>query len=209
MKELSKALSIFQARVKQPTKNRTVAFQGRKFSYADLSSVMQSINPVLSECNLAISQQIKNDCLVTVLMHTSGEYIDSCYSLPTTDKPQVFGSALTYGRRYSICAILNLAGDDDDDGQLAQDEAIKNPNKPADKPAADKPADDNVYRIPIGTLKGKTFTEVDRQDLIIFVEKLKLHLESKETIPPECDKFLRLANEHLEKTKGNFENFKG
>jgi hypothetical protein len=27
------------------------------------------------------------------------------------------GSAITYARRYALCAVLNLVADDDDDGQ--------------------------------------------------------------------------------------------
>jgi hypothetical protein len=32
---------------------------------------------------------------------------------------QGFGSAITYARRYSLCAVLNLVADDDDDGHRA------------------------------------------------------------------------------------------
>jgi hypothetical protein len=33
--------------------------------------------------------------------------------------PQGQGSAITYARRYSLCSVLNLVADDDDDGQAA------------------------------------------------------------------------------------------
>ena len=45
------------------------------------------------------------------------------YPLPETDKPHVMGSALTYARRYSMAAILNVVGEEDDDGNAAQESA--------------------------------------------------------------------------------------
>jgi hypothetical protein len=39
--------------------------------------------------------------------------------LLTKEDPQGQGSAITYARRYALCAVLNLVGDDDDDGNGA------------------------------------------------------------------------------------------
>ena len=47
----------------------------------------------------------------------SGEHVgDMMPLLVTQPTPQGMGSALTYARRYSLCAVLNLVADVDDDG---------------------------------------------------------------------------------------------
>ncbi|MEH2393859.1 MAG: ERF family protein [Nostoc sp.] len=38
---------------------------------------------------------------------------------PRVNDPQKIGSALTYARRYSLCAILSVAADEDNDGNVA------------------------------------------------------------------------------------------
>ena len=56
----------------------------------------------------------------TTLMHDSGEWVSSQLALrPVKNDPQAFGSAITYGRRYSLAAILGIVTDDDDDGNDA------------------------------------------------------------------------------------------
>ena len=48
-------------------------------------------------------------------MHESGQFITSHLDIPLVKKdPQAMGSAITYGRRYSLAAILNMAQIDDD-----------------------------------------------------------------------------------------------
>ena len=67
-------------------------------------------------------------------MHTSGEWIETdplTLRAVKTD-PQGAGSAVTYGRRYSLSAALGVAWDDDDDGNEAS-------TPPKAKPKAAKP----------------------------------------------------------------------
>ena len=58
--------------------------------------------------------------------------------LITQPSPQGLGSALTYARRYSLCAVLNLVADADDDGQAAKPSSYGKP--PKTKRQAPKPA---------------------------------------------------------------------
>jgi hypothetical protein len=44
-----------------------------------------------------------------------------------TAKPQIMGAAMTYARRYTICAICNIM-QDDDDGEAAQEAGKQNGN---------------------------------------------------------------------------------
>jgi hypothetical protein len=53
------------------------------------------------------------------LLHTSGQWMASSYPLPRQAGAQEMGSFITYARRYSLCAILGIAGEDDNDGESA------------------------------------------------------------------------------------------
>jgi len=54
--------------------------------------------------------------LMTVLAHSSGEWISSEWPVcPVADtaSPQRMGAALTYARRHSLFALVGIAGEDD------------------------------------------------------------------------------------------------
>jgi hypothetical protein len=51
------------------------------------------------------------------LMHTSGQWLASTLTMPVSQRtPQGIGSAITYGRRYGLAALLGVAAETDDDG---------------------------------------------------------------------------------------------
>ena len=100
-----------------------------KSKYADLENVFGAIRHALTSNGLALCQPIvtrgRDMVLVTMLVHTSGEFIRSEMVLPPVIKPQEVGSALTYYRRYSIVSLVGVSvGDEDDDGNAAND-AVK------------------------------------------------------------------------------------
>jgi hypothetical protein len=92
-----------------------------KSSYASLSNILDGINEPLVNNGLSIVQFPEGDNgLTTRLCHSSGEWMESTYSMkPAKDDPQGRGSAITYQRRYAIGAILSLNIDADDDGNQA------------------------------------------------------------------------------------------
>ena len=102
-----------------------------KNNYATLDAIMESVRPLLAGHGLAIVQGgggpisdingvICGATVETLLVHTSGEYVSSTIVLPV-DKPspQAVGSAITYGRRYGVAALLALTTEEDDDGNVA------------------------------------------------------------------------------------------
>lgn len=150
MKNLAIALSKAQAEIKAPIKNRTVDFTSNgkrtKYSYADLADVIEAIRLPLSKNELSVVHQLcyqeLNYGLKTVLMHSSGESLDTWYPLPDPAKQQIraqeFGSALTYARRYSLSSLVGIASEDDDDGQVAA--PTPEPTKPKNyAPKSSKP----------------------------------------------------------------------
>lgn len=96
-----------------------------KSKYATLDSVLSSVNPSLFAHGLVIIQTLEpsEDCLslVTRLWHTSGEHVETIHPLPNVQDAQKMGIAITYARRYSICALLNVVADEDTDGQAGKD----------------------------------------------------------------------------------------
>lgn len=101
-------------------------------TYADLASVLDAVRAGLAANELSIVQTpfSTNDggvTLRTTLMHSSGEWIASEFSMPADRMGAIqgWGSALTYARRYALAAMCGIA-QDDDDGQAAQDAEPRN-----------------------------------------------------------------------------------
>ena len=119
LQELAKAMILFSVKVESIKKDAKNPFF--KSSYASLSNILDSIKEPLIESGLSIMQFPTGDYgLTTLLIHESGEYIKSEYSMkPSKDDPQGRGSAITYARRYALASILCLNIDEDDDGNAA------------------------------------------------------------------------------------------
>lgn len=122
MKELIGSLIKAREGFQPILKDRLNPFH--KSKYATLDSVLESVGSSLGANGLAITATVSTESdktvLITTLHHTSGESIESRYPLPNIDDPQKLGAAITYARRYSICALLNVTADEDDDGNSAK-----------------------------------------------------------------------------------------
>lgn len=98
------------------------------YGYADLAAVWDLVRPLLSKHGIAVVQMPEDITdgntvrLRTMLLHTSGQRIYSTLPMPCgQNSPQSVGSALTYARRYALCAMLGVATEgEDDDGQRAE-----------------------------------------------------------------------------------------
>ena len=98
--------------------------------YASLDSVLDAVTPALCKHGLVIVQPLQSGrVLNTHLYHESGEVMTSTFELPDVSDIQKIGSALTYARRYSVCALLGITADEDSDGN-----AGKGGDKPASNP---------------------------------------------------------------------------
>ena len=119
LSELAKAMILFQVKVESIKKDANNPFF--KSKYASLSNILDAIKEPLIESGLTVMQFPTGEhSLSTLIIHTSGEYLRSEYSMrPVKDDPQGRGSCLTYMRRYSLAAVLCLNIDEDDDGNLA------------------------------------------------------------------------------------------
>ena len=86
------------------------------YNYADLSDVLRAILPVLSKHQLALTQPPSNECVTTLLVHSSGQYFGSEMKIGDVASIQALGGEITYLRRYAACAIVGVHADEDLDG---------------------------------------------------------------------------------------------
>lgn len=92
--------------------------------YASLASVMQSCRAALSKNQIAVLQGTnvsdKNVTVTTMLVHKSGQFISDDITIPFAQQTaQAIGSALTYGRRYGLSALVGIVCEEDDDSNSA------------------------------------------------------------------------------------------
>lgn len=95
-----------------------------KSEYASLASIMCAVREGLAQNGLSITQTIGEAegkiTLTTILLHSSGEWIQSIFPLLLDrQNMQALGSAVTYARRYQIAALLGVVADQDDDAESA------------------------------------------------------------------------------------------
>ncbi len=133
MQELIKALIKAKSEFSPIQKDRVNPHF--KHKYATLDAVLDAVTPALGKHGLAVVQTTAlsdgKTVLQTHLYHESGECLTSVYPLPEISDSQKFGAALTYARRYALCAILCVTADEDDDANAAVNTLKKqhNPNQ--------------------------------------------------------------------------------
>jgi hypothetical protein len=122
--------AIAPALIKAQSQMQGITKEGKnpafKSKYVTLDSILDTLRPILTSNGLMLtqgSQEPQAMQAVTVesrIIHTSGEWISTTVTIPVT-KPDAhgLGSALTYGRRYSVSALLAISADEDDDANGA------------------------------------------------------------------------------------------
>ena len=117
---LIKAQSQMQGITKE---GKNPAFRSK---YVTLDSILDTLRPILTSNGLMLTQGstppwgVEAITVESRIIHTSGEWIATTVTIPVT-KPDAhgLGSALTYGRRYSVSALLAISADEDDDANGA------------------------------------------------------------------------------------------
>lgn len=125
IKEIATAICKMQAAMKPADKDgRNPAFKSK---YSDINSVWEALRLPLTANGLSVWQDVTTSpdgvSVTTRVVHTSGEWIEfGPFYLPLGAKKdaQGYGSCVTYGKRYSLCAALGItSSDEDDDGNAA------------------------------------------------------------------------------------------
>lgn len=128
--KIAEALAKAQGAMDNASKSSNNPFFGSK--YADLAEVINVSRKELTDNGLALTQVTVpmngKSCLVTTLLHTSGQWIKSYdiiepVPMKTKDEkgatvyaitPQAKGSAMSYSRRYQYSSVVGVAQEDDD-----------------------------------------------------------------------------------------------
>ena len=142
--QIAFALVSALSKLRNPPRNRSVEVSTRgggkySFRYATLDKILDMARPVLSAEGLVLFQPITtNDkgglVLVTKLLHRSGEWMETTIPLPAPGAdPQSLGSAITYLRRYAVTSLLGIASDEDDDGNRAAGNHMKDTTSRGDR----------------------------------------------------------------------------
>ncbi len=120
--KLAAALAKAQGDIVGATKDRENPHF--KSGYASLASTWEACREPLSKNELAVLQPVAVDGvkvkITTLLVHSSGEWIEeTLVMVAALNTPQGIGSAITYGRRYGLGAMVGVAPEDDDGNEAS------------------------------------------------------------------------------------------
>lgn len=153
------------------------------YSYATLADALQLARPIFAQHGLAITQTASTVGdevgISTTILHSSGQFVTTIpLTMPIGKTAQETGSAITYGRRYSLMAVLGLATDDDDGasaGPRVRRDTPRTPSKPREEPEGRTNSETEIRRM-LGALS-KDEVETFRAD---FIGEFKVALKDLE-----------------------------
>lgn len=136
--EIIPALVKFQIAFQNSSLKKDAKNEHLKNGYVSLDNLLNVVRPILSDCGLVVVQSLAGEYLTTVLYHSSGQYIGS--NMPfnpmsgskATNPLQELGGGITYAKRYSLSALLQISVDIDNDGndsKLKSEQLTKSPAK--------------------------------------------------------------------------------
>lgn len=121
IKNLLPALMDAQKEIPTMPKNA----KAHAYNYTDLDTITSVIKPILARHNISYMQSVGMDdegrsTLTTRIFSRDGEYIEDVTTLPViqsamNNSAQTMGMAITYVRRYALCAMLGITSDEDVD----------------------------------------------------------------------------------------------
>lgn len=139
IKALLESLVNVQAELSTLPKDK----QGYGYKYTELDTVISSIKPLFAKYKLGFMQSltvfVNKPAITTRIFNNAGEWIEDTTLLPEisvgkTNAAQNLGAAITYMKRYALCAMLGISSDEDVDAATIQ------PQKPETKVIPTKPA---------------------------------------------------------------------
>ncbi len=126
--ELAQALSRAQGAMLSAEK--TGFNTHRKYDYLELSGIVKVARKPLADNGLCYVQIFETNAeskqiLKTILMHESGQSIESSLELLDIPDYHSLGSACTYSRKYSLASMLGIVSEgDDDDGEATMQKPV-------------------------------------------------------------------------------------
>ena len=91
-----------------------------KKSYADINSLLETVEPILLEHGLLLLQPIIDGYVNTMIIDIdNGDSVSSSLRLPDVLDPQKLIGATTYYRRASLQSLMSLQAIDDDGNEIS------------------------------------------------------------------------------------------
>jgi len=120
--EVDKILSkLFKVKSKLESVKKTAKNPFFKSNYADLPAHLELVEPLLQEEGLVLLQPTEVNPILGNSMATSviydkdsGQFVKSVMNLVGETDMQKSGAAVTYGRRFTLNALLGMISEDDD-----------------------------------------------------------------------------------------------
>ena len=119
----AQALSLFQRDCPQLVKSQPVQAGPVRYSFAPLGEILSTLRKPLSDHGLAVywelSGSVERIQVKAVLIHVDGHSVSSELTLDPEggrNKTQAIGSVVTYGKRYTLMAVLGIESEADTDG---------------------------------------------------------------------------------------------
>jgi hypothetical protein len=139
VKQVYSRLAKAQAEFKIIIKNKVAKVGSYSYRYADLAECLSAVKDALAKYELAVTQNVvlvDSQYWLQTMLHYGNETVYSHVPLIMPDKPTPpsLGSALTYSRRYGLCGLLNVVGEEDDDGAMATGKSAPQTNVTHIKP---------------------------------------------------------------------------
>ena len=129
MKQSEKITTILEALAKAQAEFPTLPKDknGYNYKYTDLDTVISTLRPILTKHGLGFMQsltttEVGKAAITTRLFNTAGEWLEDTTPLPDIslakgNAAQNIGAAITYMKRYTLCAFLGVSCDEDPDGK--------------------------------------------------------------------------------------------
>lgn len=186
MKNLLKALAEFQQEVPVIHKGT----QGYGYSYANLATIFEVINPILKKNKLGFTQLVGDNNIKTIVFHyESGEQLETTTTIPQgtnlkgMNDFQTLGSAITYIRRYALSSALGLITDKDTDAGGEQEGKKETPKTSPSTSATElPPLSDKAFKAMLEAIeKGEK-------------DKVKAAMTKYTLLKPQLDELTKLLN---------------
>lgn len=138
---------------------------GYNYKYTDLDTVISTLRPILAKHNIGFMQTLTTtgngmSAMTTRLFNAAGEWLEDTTPLPGItlakgNAAQNLGAAITYMKRYTLCAMLGVSCDEDPDGntdfnarnQNNRNEQKESPKSPKKGPAGGPDTPEQKKRI--------------------------------------------------------------
>lgn len=123
-------MATLQAHMPSISKDAKIVVAGTvRATYASFENIVSTIRPLLDDYGFSVTFKTTFEgellCVLGRISHRSGHSEETVIKLPfdtsgSKNDVQAIGSSVSYGKRYALCMLLNIAtGGEDDDGASA------------------------------------------------------------------------------------------